>query len=537
MIWPRKKYKSFWQEHSYFGYLLIFIIAFIVFFYLQSAPGFADPDSFYHAKMAVLIKENSGAVRQFPWLPFTILKNNYTNHHFLYHLFLVPFVTFLPPLIGTKLAAIIFSSLAILTIYWFLRVLKIRGAIFYALFLLIIQPFIFRLSLAKTQPLSLIFLLLALYFLHQRKGWQLFLLSFFYVWLYGGWPLMIVLTIVFLLVEAILQASRRYQHYQFIKLFRRNNWFKDRVKQFFNWSRARLLLLVLAGLALGLFVNPFFPKNLKFYWYQIIEIALVNYQKIIGVGAEWYPYYFKNLVQDIYLVLPLVVIALVLLIFSFKQQSRFSWSFLIFSGLFLVLTLKSRRNIEYLGPSLVIFSALAINDFIRANSKSFKEFFRFWQKHFVILKLAGIFLFIGFWFLAGQSELISVKQALSDGYKNTYLKKASYYIYKNSEPGDIIFHDDWDEFPALFYHNSKDYYIMGLDPTFMYEQNQARYWQYVDVTLGKRADEIYDIIKNKFRAKFVLATPDHQKLISNLSANFYFERVYQDEEAVVFRVL
>ena len=78
---------------------------------------------------------------------------------------------------------------------------------------------------------------------------------------------------------------------------------------------------------------------------------------------------------------------------------------------------------------------------------------------------------------------------------------------------------------------------MGLDPTFMYEYDKERYWEYVDVTLGRRSEDIYDIIKRRFGAKFVLAAQDHQELINNLSTNFYFIRVYEDEEAVVFEVL
>jgi len=48
---------------------------------------------------------------------------------------------------------------------------------------------------------------------------------------------------------------------------------------------------------------------------------------------------------------------------------------------------------------------------------------------------------------------------------------------------------------------------------------------------------MYDIIKNDFQAKYVLATLDHQEFIKNLDNNFYFAKVYSDNEAVIYKVL
>ena len=518
-------------------YLLVFVVAFLVFFYLQSAPVFADPDSFYHAKIGVLIKEAGEAVRQFPWLQFTVLKEGYTDHHFLYHLLLVPFVSVLPPLIGTKLAAIIFASLAIVFVYWFLRAHGVRGAIFYALFLLVLQPFIFRISLAKVPVLSLIFLLVALYFLHHRKKWQLFVLSFFYVWLYAGWPLIIIFAAIYLLIDAIMQMAGKARHYKMLSFFKKISIFNKRSSDFFAWPRLKLLAIVIGGTVAGLFLNPYFPKNLKFYWYQTYKIAVVNYQKLIGVGAEWYPYDIENLFRDTFFAIILFSIGFCLLLLSLEKQSKFSWAFLVFSFIFLALTLKSRRNVEYFVPMLVIFCAFSVDGFIRANFKNISKFFKKRKSIIPPLRVIAVALFCIICIFIGQQEIVSARKILSDGYKFTYLEKSSRYLHINASEGDIVFHSDWDEFPSLFYHNSRNYYIIGLDPTFMYEYDQQKYWQYVDVTLGRKSEQIYDIIKESFKANYVLATQDHQGLIHNLSVNFYFEKVYEDEEAVIFKVL
>src|SRR3989338_11391151 len=82
--------------------LIIFASALSLFSYLQFDQTFADPDSFYHAKMARLLAER-GVITEFPWLSATNLKSSFIDHHFLYHLALAPFVKLWPPLIGLKI--------------------------------------------------------------------------------------------------------------------------------------------------------------------------------------------------------------------------------------------------------------------------------------------------------------------------------------------------------------------------------------------------------------------------------------------------
>ena len=129
------------------------------------------------------------------------------------------------------------------------------------------------------------------------------------------------------------------------------------------------------------------------------------------------------------------------------------------------------------------------------------------------------------------------KKSLDHGFNFNYLKSASQFLMDNSESGDIILHSDWDEFPVLFYHNSKNNYIVGLDPTFMYLYDAKLYQTYVSITRGQDDENLYNTIKNIFGAKYILATSDHEDMIKSLDNNFYFDRVYTDDEAIIFKVL
>ena len=72
---------------------------------LQSASdGIVGLDGYYHIKFAWLMRQH-GLRLEFPWLPLTILKPaEFTDHHLLYHILLVPF-TFFDLREGAKLAA------------------------------------------------------------------------------------------------------------------------------------------------------------------------------------------------------------------------------------------------------------------------------------------------------------------------------------------------------------------------------------------------------------------------------------------------
>ena len=152
------------QRHKFLAPLAVFLISLISFGYLEWSPYISDPDSFYHIKMALLMSK-FGIIHNFPYLPFTVLKNIFIDHHLLYHALMIPFVTLLPPIIGAKIFQAIIASLLIVVFYFIISKLKIKFPLFFTLALLISPAFVFRMSLIKAQPLSLIILLTGLFFI------------------------------------------------------------------------------------------------------------------------------------------------------------------------------------------------------------------------------------------------------------------------------------------------------------------------------------------------------------------------------------
>lgn len=519
-------------KKNYLDYFLVLIIAFVILLFIQSTATLPDPDSFYHAKIAKLIKEQ-GIVQDFPWTQFSTLKDNYIDHHFLYHLYLIPFTAFFEPVIAIKIATILLDLFLILIFYGILSHFKIRWRFVWVLILLTVNPFLFRISLGKAPAMSIIILLLGFYALVNFRLKLLFFLSFFYVWAYSGWPLLWVVCIIYFLVDYFYDHLKKDSlFWQAIKIIISPiHPLKKKIKR---WKLAGALFF---GTIAGLIINPYFPKNIYFYYQQIYQIAIVNLHKLIGVGGEWYPYGLVNLIRDTSPLFPFLIIAIALFVFSIRKQSRLSFITFFLMLFFFFYTLKARRSVEYFVPFSILFIGFCFNDFLRKIKKLTINDFKFWfsPKWHRLIILYFFFLILIFVWLAGQN-IKNVRQDFANGIKLNYLEKSSNWLNENSAPGSIVFHSDWDEFPILFYYTDHNYFINGLDQTFMYNYDKNLFWRWVNITLGENPVNLRETIKADFQADYVFITEGHKPMENIFFNNPDFQLVYQDNQAKIFQV-
>lgn len=530
-----KKLQILAKEHPLLPVLGVFLLAFCYFFYLQYTPAFPDPDSFYHAKIAELFSEGK-FVKNFPWLSdYTVLGEYYTDQHFLYHVFLIPFVKVFGSIIGIKIATIFLAAALLSVFYWCLKQWGARFPFFYVLILAFSNPFIFRISLAKAPSVSIMFLLLALHFIFKKKYRHLFALSFVYVWTYGGFPLLLVMVGAYAFVDLLYDAfSRRIRKiYKFFQRFQRSSpW--ERVK---NSKYARLLLSAGLGILLGIIVNPYFPKNLSYLWYQFFQIGIINYQNVIGVGGEWYPYKISNLIPATVFLSLILLIAIPLFILFFRQQGKKTKTLFILFVFFLLLTLKSRRYVEYYIPFGTLFAALAISGAFKRYSpeKIWQRLGRLYFREKIIATFLVVYILVTIPTIIIR-DVGSTRGDFENGIPYTKYKNSSAWLEQNTEKGSLVLHSDWDDFPVLFFHNDHNRYIVGLDPTFMYTHGEKHYWEWVNITTGQEdRDKVYGIIKEDFPGAYVFVEKDHQEMNRLFKDNEKFEHIFEDEEAIIYK--
>lgn len=537
------------------GYVGIFLAVYALYACLQTAPTFMDPDSFYHLKMTLLMMERGGLIRDFVWLPFTTLSSAYTDHHLLYHLLLVPFVAAFGPLVGIKVAAAMFGAAAMTAFYAVLRAYGSRWPAAFTLLLATSSAFMFRMNLAKTSSLSVALLMLALIAIRKEKPWLLFFLSWAYVWLYGGWPIMAAVVAAFLVTRAVIDhlMEKHPVHswgatWFWRRLFRGS---RGAVADFFSAPETKHAFAAAGGLTAGVVINPYFPKNLLFYWEQIIQIAVVGYKDKIGVGVEWYPYAGNRLYAEsaaIFLVIAMCVALLIAMVFwnelirrgdgnASRQEISSQVAALTLASAFLLLTMRSRRHVEYFAPFAMLTGALFFTMlYNRLDVKALIGRIRWLFPKIPHLHVA-FFTYLAFLFaFMGLKSVATAKATYDGGIPWNRYAGAATWLKANVPDGDVVFHSDWDDFPPLFFHDDRHRYIAGLDPTFLYRQDRERYWKWADVTSGRTKEGIAPIVRDVFGAKYVMVELDHKDMRENVDKDPAFRRAYQDDEVRIYEI-
>jgi hypothetical protein len=533
-------------------YLLIFSLVFIFFLLTTAPPTLICPDSFYHTKMALLIKER-GVIQNFPWTQFVSFGNEkFVDQHFGFHLLLIPFLSIpspknldnfsqeIEPLLKAKLAVLFFASLIFVLIYWFLKSFRIKGAIFYTFLPLFISPFLIRITFTRAPVVSIIFLLLGIYLILKEKYFWLFILSFLYVWLYGAWPLILLVVIIHCFARAIKNIFD----------FGSKNWIatiRNLIRYFFSKNNLKLIVACIFGLTLGLVINPYFPKDIYFHFNEVLKIAIINYHHKIGVGAEWYPFNPFDFFVYLYPILIFWLIASAWFIANFRKQNLANWTLFFLSTFFLVYSWKARRNVEYFVPLALLFIGFSFQSLWSIINWSIywqkiKEFFQpEYQLLSYILMLFKIFILIFFFGTILFLGPVCFYYNYENGFPFFKFQAVSHWLKDNTPAGSIVYNVSWDIFPPLFYFNTQNYYINGLDQTFMYEYSPELYEKWEKIFKGSISPtELSSIIKNDFKSSYVLIEKNEKKTqaVDNLfKRSVDFRKVYEDIDATVFQLV
>ncbi|MFA4818274.1 MAG: hypothetical protein WC621_00305 [Patescibacteria group bacterium] len=533
---------------------LTFIVSLLVFGILQFSPVLADPDSFYHARLTVLLRD-FGWLREFPWTQSSLYQRIFIDHHFGYHLLLAPFVSLWPPLVGLKIATAVMAALTVTAVIWCLKRWAVRWWGIGLILLLTASPLLFRLSLGKAPSLAVGAAIIGYYLITSRQlGW-LFWWSWFYVWLYSAWPLLLVMAVVYMAVDSISSYSKTIrQSAQKIpnpqspipnncQSLRPNwnlelgNWnLNGFIRHFFSPTNRRLIGVIILGYAAGLVINPYFPTNL---WYlrQLFTMALVAYNDFLAIGAEWYPYNPFELASNLALAGGIWFLLTVMAVINFKRQAVLTRTTWWLTLIFLAYTLRARRQVEYLAPWLVLSSGLMWRDLwpvivrpgVMAELDSWLpqflkgKIFKYFLASYLIILLP-----IGLW--RGGSEAYN---GLRAGFKLNKYQAVTTWLRQNTPSRSIIFQSDWSNFPVLWYNDLHNYYLTGLDQTFMYEYDRDKYWLWQAAAAGEKRN-LYDIARYNFGASYILLDRDYPKMLLWLNRDKRFKKVYSDQEAIIY---
>ena len=516
-----------------------------VFWYLQFSTGSlccGDYDAYYHFRWSRMLWEGMRTGHfppSFDALPLTTLNpKDYVDHHFLFHVFQIPFTFFSDFQTGAKVGTWLFACLAVFSCFWLL----VRNRISYPLVWLVAvigsaAPFLYRMNMGKAMSVSIVLLVVGLHLLFERKYRWLLPLAFVFALAYDMFALLVAAAALWTFV--ILWSERRVE-----------------------W---RPLVFVGVGSLLGFVINPYFPHNFQLlYEHLVIKVTANDFST--QVGSEWYPYSTWEFLGNCGVALVAMVVGYV----SFKDAShegrQRAFLLMLFATLLMLANMRWRRFAEYFPPFAVLFAAFAAEPLIRRARELYTlraprdddespleleappptarvENARAWEM--ILVSTAFVLLAAPMVWYARVTAQDIAGMAGPDLYKG-----GMEWLSKNTDPGELIVNTDWDDFPKLFYYNPNLAYVSGLDPTYLLDKDRKLAELHGRITIARElTDEevgnLGPLIRDNFClgegdekrcARYVITDHEHEEFLNDALDSGWFDEVYVDGDCSILRV-
>jgi hypothetical protein len=480
----------------------------VIFAVLQwSTPGICcgDFDGYYHIRWSRMLWEGlrSGHFPpEFRGLPLTTLgATSFADQHFLFHILLMPFTWFGSLAMGAKCAAVVFGSAAVFACGWLMWRYRLRHAwLWFGALLAASSLFLERMSMTRAQSLSLVFIVVGMFLLFERKYGWLALTGFLYVWTYNLFVVLGVMVLVWMAVTW---------------------WTERRVEgAALGWT--------LGGMVAGLVVNPYFPHDLRLFWEHVSAKTALT----AGAGAEWYALPSWLLLLSSFVAFAAMVVGYVasgaLLAKGERKKLQRPLFLLVMATLLLVATMRSKRFVEYWPATAVLFAAFAW-DAARGGedsqvSKSAKP-----GAPGVIAAAVVLAGCLTFQVRAARLEMHS--QVGADAYRT-----GVEWLHTHVPENQMVFDVDWADFPKLYYYDPERAYVAGLDPMYLADANPELGRLYAQIASGQASD-MGATIATKFGSHYVFASkPIPRGFYMRAMMSGEFEKIYEDGECMILKV-
>lgn len=480
------------------------IICLLVIWLVQySSPYIVGADGNLHARMALMIAK-SGFLRSLPEAHFSWFAVRFSDKDFLYHLYLVPFVTILGYTAGTKLAAAVGFSLLAVSVYVVLKRLVSWPFTVLGMLVLAMSPkFLRDMSEARPFVFAVMFTVLGIDAVQRKSPKAVFLIGL----LYG----MTHLSAWVLPVYAVMYAV-------------------------YGWISSgklpyKVVLASVGGYALSFLLHPNFPNNV---FYAYINGILVPWYAITGgvleLGAEFFPITTRDLATRY----PAYILggASVPLVLPYLRNSHrreiAGWG--TATVIFALFGMVSQRNLTHLYPVAVIFLMIVAESSAKSMKEAPKLMADRLRSVLVPVLLAGLA-------VCGYLTLSIVRiMLLSDAYWSDHYTRVARYMEKSIPNGNRIFHTNWSDSQYLLGLAPQYEYIETLDPIYMYTYDKPLYELYRRVSFGSEKDP-YSALTKSFGTYYGYAGKNYfNAFIEQIRKDSRFTIMAEDELGVVFSV-
>jgi hypothetical protein len=497
----RARATSLWQHDStiFLQGITLLLIAFAIHsIIIFSTPGFLSMDDYYHARISEEIITQGRLRLDFPWLPRTILDpKHYVDHHLLYHIVLAPSMLF-DDIAGPKVVTAGIGAMAVLVAWVLLRRIGVNYPAIWALGLFCVAPtFILRMLMIRTQGFSFLMLTLGLLFMFERRWKSLAVVSFFYVWLYNGFILML----------------------GFAGLYALARWIEDRS---LVWQP---LVYCGVGLVLGVVINPYFPNNVTFVFDHLS--AKVDLDNSIPVGQEWIDFNTRTWLTAVTGGLASMLFGFVRPYFGSRKRDHVETTLLLCALVTGYMAFTSMRFLEYFPGFALLYAA---SEWGRGPVITFDTpLYRRYARYVTPLLLVGALAVFAYLTLPRTYNVAQTARDVRD------YQGASEWLEANTPTGTMIFPVGFNDFSRMFFYNQHNTWLVGLDPTYLSYADPSAWASFQDIRDGK-VERPAARIASVFGLQYVVSGERHQAFNRRASQDPDFEVVFRDEFNIVWKV-
>jgi hypothetical protein len=140
------------------------------------------------------------------------------------------------------------------------------------------------------------------------------------------------------------------------------------------------------------------------------------------------------------------------------------------------------------------------------------------------------FLALGLWL-----SFPNLQQSIQASQPPERYANAAAWLAHSTPPGSLVFQTDWDDFTRLFFHNTHNVYLVGLDPTYLQLADAELYDLWVKIA-GGEVENPSQIIADRFGARFIFTDTRHQDFLEVADADPGMQEVFRDAEGVIFQI-
>jgi hypothetical protein len=460
-------------------YMWSFFMCYFIVIYMTLERVFGMDDQFFHIRFAQLFREKGiGAFSDFQSIYFSkmgMIKSYFIYYNFLFYIVLIPF-TFISPLVfGMKLYGVFALSTAFLVVYIFLRKIVTKypfgWTVLFLLAFLQSGGWLARFFFTRPFTLAPAFLVLMLYFIHQKKYGITAIVSFLYFyWHTASFFFPLCLAIGYFVFEQFYEKKPDYK--------------------LVLWP----FIGTMAAFISAYLISPGIVLYLKDIIFPVIFDTSLTKSTGIAEGAEVYGKDLISVSNNFFLFFAALFVAGSYEVMRYVQYKKNIQSsedaidmsvqplramLFMTSIVFFAAIAVSARFLDYFLFFCCLYVAIAVEDFVKfveIKGKLFRK--SLWVSITVIV----IFLFTN----------ISLKfyDSLASASSQLAAQKPAEWLDSNLERNKIIFNADWDSFPVLYYFTGDKFrYVAGIEPRFLFDLDPKLYWEWVNIKNGIYCEE------------------------------------------------